>query len=126
MSQVCKFDKKFRISSFENREVEITLPAYRKYYGEGWTWYVKLYNNENGQLCDVTISVTDDHYSDSGAQINKSFEIEFENPHRFGYSYDFYMGNGDASTIIDEAEFTKVVAQIVFDMLGLLGVKNDN
>lgn len=122
MSQSYRFHKKFRVSSEEKREVEINLPAYRKYYGEDTTWYVKLYANSDGQLCDVTISVTSGGVSYSGTPINKTFEIEFENPHRFGYSYDFYMGLNGESKIIEESEYTKIVAQIMVELLKILGI----
>jgi hypothetical protein len=112
MSQEYKFDKKFRVSSLEKKEVELTLPAYRKYYGEGTIWYVKLYNGRNNQLCDVTIEVTDKHITYSGAQVNKSFEVEFENPHTFGYSYDFYMAQGEYEAI-GEIEWMEIIASML-------------
>lgn len=116
-----KFDKKFRVSSFEKREVEINLPAYRKYYAEDSVYYVKFYIDDNGQMSQISVNLTDKHISYSGANINKSYEIEFETPHTYGYSYDFYMGI-DESEIIDSAEFAKIVGQVISDALGILGV----
>lgn len=126
MSQKYKFDKKFRVSSLEKKEVELTLPAYRKYYDDGTVWYVKLYSGQDNQLCDVTVEVTDKHVTYDGTQINKSVQINFENPHTFGYNYDFYMGNNGESEIIDAEEFTKVVAQAISELLGILGVSNES
>lgn len=126
MNQSYRFTKNFRTSEEREIEVELELPAYRKYHGGYATTYVKLYNNQDGQLCDVAISVTDKHISDSGAQVNKNFEIEFESPHKFGYSHNFYMGAGGESEVINEAEYTKIMGQVMHNLLKMLGVFDES
>jgi hypothetical protein len=86
MSQKYKLKKKFRKTKWEELEIEIELPYFCKYCIDCGTVFIKI----DEHLNETNITIYDDCVDDYGNLHNSSYKIEFEKPHKFGYSLDIY------------------------------------